>query len=251
MVQGLTVPVENPENPLAGRQALVTGAGSGIGRAVALALAERGMRLLLVGRCTESLNVVAEQADSGGVSILSADIATEPGRAAVAAAVSSRLHVLVHSAGAYLRGPVATVSGSAWAALDAVNLHAPVLLTAACLPALRAGEGDVVFVNSTAGLRAGPNVAAYAAGKHGLRAAADALRQEVNADGVRVLSIFPGRTDTPMQAAVLAQEGRTAAPGTLLRPEDVAGMIVAALMLPRWAEVTEIAIRPARPLYRP
>ncbi len=230
-----------------GQTALVTGAGSGIGRAIALALVREGMHVHLVGRRAETLARVATCA-GGQTTALAADLATAEGIATVAAATGPRLHVLVHSAGAYLRGPTASIVAAEWASLDAVNLHAPILLTASCLPQLRAAVGQVVFVNSSAGLRAGPGIAAYAAGKHALKAAVDVLRQEVNADGIRVLSVFPGRTDTPMQQAILTAEGRSARPGTLMRPDDVASMIVAALNLPRSAEVTDIIMRPMRPL---
>jgi short-subunit dehydrogenase len=234
---------------LIGEHALVTGAGTGIGRAVALSLSRCGMRLLLVGRRMDALKAVEKDLENTAeaVTSLSTDIATDEGRAAVAAAVGPRLRVLVHSAGAYMYAPIDAGSAPAWAALDAVNLHAPILLTLACRSSLKAGSGNVVFVNSTAGLQPGPNTA-YSAGKHALRAAANSLRQDVNRDGILVTSIFPGRTDTPMQEAILAQEGRVAQPGMLLRPGDVAAMIVSAVMLPRSAEVTEIAIRPAQPL---
>ncbi len=231
---------------LAGGSAIVTGAGSGIGRAIAVTLVHAGMRVIVAGRTAESLRETARLGGSGEV--VEADLATEAGIEAVAHAAPAALHVLVHSAGLYARHSVADTTAPDWAAVHAVNVQAPMRLTAACLPALRAGAGYVVFVNSTAGLRAGAGTGAYAASKHALRAAADALRQEVNADGIRVLSVFPGRTDTPMQEAVLRAEGRTARPGTLLHPEDIASMILAALLLPPRAEVAELTIRPSSPL---
>jgi short-subunit dehydrogenase len=121
-------------------------------------------------------------------------------------------------------------------------------LTAACLPQLRAASGQVVFINSSAALAASAGLSAYAAAKRGLQAATDALRQEVNGDGIRVLSVFPGRTDTPMQQAVLAAEQRVAPPGTLMRAEDVAAMVLASLEVPRTSEVTDIIMRPMRKL---
>ena len=232
---------------LAGQTAVLTGAGSGIGAALAAALAAEGMRLFLVGRRAAPLEELAARL-AGPVVVLPADLATEHGRTLVAQNMPTEVHVLVHSAGAFLRAPWAATSAAAWRQLDAINLHAPMLLTTACLAQLRAGSGQVVFINSFAGLRTGAGTGAYAAGKHALRAAADALRAEVNADGIRVLSLFPGRTDTPMQAAILAAEGRQAGPGTLMRPQDVAAMVVAALRLPRSAEVTEIVMRPMRPM---
>ena len=229
------------------RHALVTGAGSGIGRAIALALLADRMHVWLVGRDRNKLARVADDAN-GRASVISADLAGAEGVARVAAALGPRLDVLVHSAGGYLRGDLASVDAGQWMALDAINVRAPLLLTAACLPKLRAAHGQVVFVNSSAGLRTAAGVGAYAAGKHALRAAADTLRQEVNADGIRVLSIFPGRTDTPMQREILQSERRTAPQDALMRPEDVARMVVAALSLPATAEVTDIMMRPMRPL---
>lgn len=227
------------------RAALVTGAGSGIGLACAAALAEDGHRVLLVGRRLALLEAAA--ATMPGALAVAADLATDAGIGAVAEAVPGRLDVLIHAAGAFRYGPLAETPVAAWQALDAVNLHGPFALTARCLPALRRAGGAVVFVNSTAALRGGPNAGAYAAGKSALRAAADVLRQEVGPLGIRVLSIFPGRTDTPMQDEVLAAEGRSADRGTLLAPSDVAAMVSAALRLPRRAEVTDITIRPAQP----
>lgn len=232
--------------PLAGGAAIVTGAGSGIGRAVAISLARAGMDLILVGRTSRTLEQTAMLAGSGA-QIVVADLAADGGVEHVARAAPPALQVLVHSAGVFLHRSIAETMAPDWVTAAAVNLHAPMRLTASCLDQLRAGRGHVVFVNSTTGLRAKAKAGAYAASKHALRAAADALRQEVNADGIRVLSIFPGRTDTPMQTAVLRAEGRTAPAGTLLYPDDVAAMIVAALCLPSRAEVTELTIRPSVP----
>jgi len=230
-----------------GQRAVVTGAGSGIGRAIAVALARAGLHVCLVGRDAARLRLVAGEIETS-TEIAVADVATASGLAAVAQAARPALHVLVHSAGVYLRGKLEHLTAAEWQALNAVNLQAPILLTSACLPALRAASGQVVVINSSAGLQAAPGVGAYAASKHALKAATDALRQEVNGEGIRVLSVFPGRTDTPMQAAVLAAEGRDAAPGTLMRPEDVAHMVLGALSVPRTAEVTDIVMRPMRPL---
>jgi short-subunit dehydrogenase len=102
----------------------------------------------------------------------------------------------------------------------------------------------VVFVNSTAGLAAGADNALYAATKHALRSLAGSIRDQVNQSGIRVLSVFPGRTATPMQEAVVRFENRTYRPEELLQPEDVAEMVVAALMLPRTAEVVDVVMRP-------
>ncbi len=230
-----------------GQRAVVTGASSGIGRSVAIALARRGLHVVMVGRDFAKLQKTTQEA-GGATCPLEADLATEQGRRAVADQVGPSLDVLVHCAGAYVRSEAEHLSLEQWLLLETINLHAPVLPTAACLPALRAARGQVVFMNSSAAFSAAPGLGAYAASKRGLQAAAEALRHEVNGYGVRVLSIYPGRTDTPMQQAILASEKRTAEPNTLMRPGDVATMVLAALALPQTCEVTDIMMRPMRKL---
>ncbi len=230
-----------------GYNAVVTGAGSGIGRAIARALAHQGMNVLLIGRNVAKLECVAATAGDR-MRILPVDLSGADAVSRVVAALEPQLHVLVHSAGLYERGPITTMDAQRWAALDRVNVHAPILLTVACLQRLRAAKGQVVFVNSSAGLRASSEAAAYAAGKHALKAAVDALRHDLNPYGIRVLSIFPGRTHTPMQKAIHAMEGRDLRPEMLMQPEDVASMVEAALRLPRSAEVTDIIMRPMQPI---
>jgi NADP-dependent 3-hydroxy acid dehydrogenase YdfG len=87
-------------------------------------------------------------------------------------------------------------------------------------------------------------VGQYASTQHALRAIADALRAEVNSDGVRVLTVYLGRTATARQARIFQLEGRRYSPDLLMQPDDVAQMVMAALLLPRTAEVTEIRMRP-------
>jgi NAD(P)-dependent dehydrogenase (short-subunit alcohol dehydrogenase family) len=125
-----------------------------------------------------------------------------------------------------------------------VNLVSPAELTRLLLPQLRLSRGQVVFVNSGAGLDANARWGAYAAAKHGLRALADALRREEHDHGVRVTSVYPGRTATPMQLKVHQQEGRTYDPDRWIDPESVATTVLAAIDLPRDAEITDLTVRP-------
>jgi NADP-dependent 3-hydroxy acid dehydrogenase YdfG len=119
----------------------------------------------------------------------------------------------------------------------------PYILTQGLLPLVRERMGQIVFLNSTAGLTSRANVGQYAATKHALKALADGLREEVNRDRIRVLSVYPGRTATQMQQQLHAVEGRLYHPDRLLQPGDVASVVVNALCLPRTAEVTDINIR--------
>ena len=104
-----------------------------------------------------------------------------------------------------------------------------------------------MFVSSSAGLTPRAGVSAYAASKAALTALATALREEVNRDGVRVLTVYPGRTAGKMQEQVKAFEGKPYEPERLVQPEDVAQATIAALELPRTAELTDLHLRPMQP----
>jgi NADP-dependent 3-hydroxy acid dehydrogenase YdfG len=229
--------------------ALVTGAGSGIGRATALALAGEGASVWLVGRTLDKLHEVAHLARERGGSarVVQTDLAVDADLEALAAELpgdEGSLDVLVHSAGEITLGTIELTPVEQLDRLYRINLRAPYRLTQLLLPLLRDAKGHVVFINSSAGLSASPRIGHYAATKFALRGLADSLRLEVNADGIRVLSLFPGRVATTMQAAVHEAEGETFDPGALAQPEDVAELIVSALNLPRTAEVTDLSVRP-------
>jgi NADP-dependent 3-hydroxy acid dehydrogenase YdfG len=233
----------------AGQTALVTGASSGIGRALALALAAAGAHVALVGRRAETLEQVAVAARSLGSTAGSyqADLSEERGIATLVERLQrdlARLDILAHAAGVFALGTTASAEVAELDRQYATNVRAPYALTQALLPMLRRRQGQIVFLNSTVGLRSTANAGQYAATKHALRAVADSLRDEVNADGVRVLSVFLGRTATPMQASIHAAEGKPYAPERLVQPDDVAAIVLGALSLPRTAEVTDVSIRP-------
>jgi NADP-dependent 3-hydroxy acid dehydrogenase YdfG len=152
--------------------------------------------------------------------------------------------VLVHSAGVIHFGKLESVPMDEFDSQYRVNVRGPYLLTQALLPMIKKSQGQIVFINSSAGLNAGANLSHYAATKHALKAVSDSLRAEVNGDGVRVLSVYPGRTATPMQFKVHDVEGKRYQPERLLQPDDVASVVMHALGLPRTAEITDVSIRP-------
>ncbi len=236
-------------NGLRGQVALVTGAGSGIGRAVALGLARKGVKLCITGRRLEALEAVAETARAHAAQVLvcPVDLTVDSDIRMLEARVEAELggvDILVHCAGVISLGGVA---GAPIAELDrqyCTNVRAAYLLTQSMLPQMRSRRGQIVFINSSAGLTAKANASQYAATKHAAKAIADSLREEVNDAGMRVLSVFLGRTASPLQAAVHEMEGRAYRPEQLMQPEDVAAIVISALILPRSAEVTEISMRP-------
>jgi short-subunit dehydrogenase len=225
------------------RTHVVTGAASGIGREVALRLRDRGDRLVLLVRSESRVDELAPDFPTADIVVVDLSdpgaLLDFPGRPDY-----PRVDSVVHAAGVVELGQVSDLSVSDWQGQLTVNLVAPAVLTQRLLPGLRAARGTVVFVNSGSGLRANPGWAAYAASKFGLRALADSLREEEAAHGVRVTSVFPGRTATRMQAKVHRQEGKDYDADRWIRPETVADAVLHVLDLPGDATIPELSVRP-------
>jgi len=247
----LNSPRLNGTSPLFGRVAVVTGASSGIGRAIALALSREGVEVCAVGRNPDALaETVAMARQFSAVAGFQMDLTvkdTLPPLLKHLEKNSKGLHILVHSAGLYHQAQMEHAKIEDLDAQYATNVRAPYILTQLLLPMLTLAQGQIVFINSSAGLTAKrPEIGQYSATKHALKAIADSLREEMNPKGIRVLSLYLGRTATRMQEALYREEGRDYHPETLIQPEDVASVIVQALILPGTAELTDISMRPMR-----
>jgi NADP-dependent 3-hydroxy acid dehydrogenase YdfG len=153
---------------------------------------------------------------------------------------------LVHSAAVMRLARTEESAVEEFQTLLTVNVLAPFLLTKHLLPELYVSRGQIVFVNSSVVYHPAAGTVQYATSKHALKGLADGLRQEVNERGIRVISVFPGRTATPLQATLCEAEGRVYSAAEMLQPTDVASTVVHALSLPDTAEVTDIMIRPAK-----
>ncbi len=221
---------------LTSRRVLLTGAGSGIGRRLALELATRGAQLVLVGRREQPLTETAAMVGvrGGSAHVLTADLTT-PGapEQVVGSAVRllGGLDVLINNAGNVRAGRLDEVDTADILAMLALNLTAPILLTKAALPHLRAaatahGGAAVLGISSGIALVGLPFYATYAATKAGLARFDEALRRELIGTGIRVATAYPGATDTAMMAT--SQAGQDLGFGR--RPvEEVAAEIVAGL----------------------
>lgn len=218
---------------------LITGAAGGIGAPLARRLAP-AHDLILSGRDVRRLDALREEV--GGVTLI-LDL-TCPDTFEPAVAGLGRVTNVVHNAGIGNLGTVEQVNHATWTHVLAVNTVAPADLTRVLLPRLRAERGNVVFVNSGAGLTANPGWAAYAASKFALRALADALRAEEAPHGVRVGTVYPGRTATPMQAHLRRLEGGEYVPDEYIDPQSVAAAIAFMLDAPRDAVISEVSVRP-------
>lgn len=190
------------------KTAIVTGASSGIGLAVSLALAENGFRLLATGRNADALARLA--AEHPGVEPVALDL-TEPGACERLANLATErlggLGLLVNNAGIYRPGDALETSDEDWRDTIAINLEVPFRLSRACLPLLLRSRGSIVNVASDWGLQGGHRAAAYCASKGGLVLLTRAMALDHAAAGVRVNAVCPGDVDTPMLEQAAAKEG--------------------------------------------
>lgn len=226
--------------------AVVTGAGSGVGRAVALRLAAEGWSVVLVGRQAARLDEVARPI---GAAAFPCDIGDAAAVKAMATAVLTRfgrVDAVINSAGTNTpQRSWGELSIAAYQELMAANLHGAFHCVRAFLPAMKShGAGTFVFINSEAGLRASAKSGvAYSAAKFGLTGLAQSLNAEERANGIRACSIFPGDIDTPLldkRPVPPPAEARK----KMLQPEDVADCVWLAVNLPSRAVVEELLLRP-------
>ena len=225
-----------------------------MGRATALELARAGVIVWSIARRGRELDELARGARPGRIEPLVADLTDGARLAEVCERIAGQgvaLDLLIHAAGRYDRHDIEALGDDELRQVLHLNVEVVHDLTRRLLPSLKRARGHVIFLNSSLGVRAGRGVAAYSSSKHALRAYADALREEVNPDGVRVTTVYLGRTATPMQENVHRMERRPYRPERLVQPEDVAGLIRTIVELPPTTEVIDVALRPTLPIPAP
>jgi NADP-dependent 3-hydroxy acid dehydrogenase YdfG len=221
---------------------LVTGASGGIGRAISSQLLSVGAEVILLGRNIARLKVSVPLSDSQKGQYLVADLTDPQAIERVGNTVSTRgrLDALILSSGVYERSNDPEVLYRQLAA----NVCGPYALIQTLLPILVQSKGHIMFINSSQALRASATVGQYAATMHATKAIADSLRDEVNGDGVRVTSLYLGRTAGERQQKLFKYEGRHYSPEKLIQPIDVAQTVIYLLQMPKTAEVTDLMMRP-------
>jgi short-subunit dehydrogenase len=236
---------------LTGKYALVTGASSGIGQAIAITLARAGARLALTGRDHARLEQTAAKAmtacDTCQAAIYTAELTEDEEVARLCEQVSRQrgpLDLLIHAAGIAKLGSIADTPTDLLRDTLAINTVAPYQLTHCLLPDLIKSRGSVVFINSRAGFKTLPTLSHYCASKFALKAIADTLRQEVAPRGVRVMSVYPGKVATPMQEDIHVTRGKPYHPEEFPAPESVAELVLNSLCMPADTVVADVVIQP-------
>jgi 3-oxoacyl-[acyl-carrier protein] reductase len=236
---------------LKGKIAIVTGAGRGIGRAIALSLARAGSRVILAARTEEQLAAVeSEIARSGGEA---ASVRTDLTRENEIAALLDRtlerwatVDILVNNAGWGRRASIVKANTDDWEQTLNVNLRAPMLLSRLVLPLLIAkGSGAVINIGSIAGKSGEAHTSAYAASKFGLIGFTQSLYEEVREHGIKAAVILPGFVDTP-----LIPPNRQLDRTKMIPPEDIAEAVLFVLRSSPACCPVEITVRPQRSPYR-
>ena len=230
--------------PLAGQHALITGAGQGIGAAIARALATDGATLTLLGRRREPLDAVAATLGNACVGVVTGDVTDDMMLAkAFASARAQRgpIAILVNNAGQAESAPFHRTTAELWQRMLAVNLTGSFLCAQLALPdLLQAPAGRIINIASTAGQRGYAYVTAYSAAKHGVVGLTRSLALELACTNVTVNAVCPGFTETEMLLqsleTIVTQTGRTEAAaraeltktnpqGRLVQPDDVAASV--------------------------
>jgi NADP-dependent 3-hydroxy acid dehydrogenase YdfG len=240
---------------LAGKVALVTGGGTGIGEAAALALAAEGASVAVSGRRKARLDaVVAEIAAAGGQGLaVQSDVASEADAfRAVEAAVAhfGRLDIVINSAGVNEAGGIEALDLAGWRKVIEINLWGTIYTCKAAVPHLKAaGGGDIINISSTSGRRSAAAFASYSTSKHGVNGFTEALRQEMGGQNIRVTVVEPGATESEIadsitdpnwSAAIKAHVTKDGA----MKASDIGETIAFIVTLPRRANVSQILIRP-------
>ena len=223
-------------NDLKNKNALITGAGKGIGKAIALALAKEGVNVILVARTQEEIDSVAAKVRSLRVKALAinadvADIKSVNAAVEKALAEFGTIDILINNAGIAAFGKFLELEPKDWERIIQVNLMGTYYVTRAVLPnMIERQTGDIINISSTAGLSGNALTSAYSASKFAVLGLTESLMQEVRKHNIRVTALTPSTVATDMAKELKLTDGN---PDKVMQAEDMAELIIAQLKLNR------------------
>ncbi|WP_294823326.1 3-ketoacyl-ACP reductase [uncultured Flavobacterium sp.] len=237
---------------LSGQSAIITGAGKGLGKAIAIELAKNSVHLGLIARTEADLQAVADEAKKANpeikVAYAVADITDNAQLTHAIAAIKNELgaiDILINNAGVGKFGKFLDLAVEEWENIVKTNVFGAYYATRALLPEMKERRsGDIVNISSSAGLKGAPLTSAYSASKFGLIGMSESLMQEVRKDNIRVLTMTPSTISTDMAKNLNLTDGN---PETTLQPEDFAELLVGHLRLPRRALVKDVSLWSTNP----
>ena len=235
-------------NKLRGKKALITGATRGIGMEISLTLLRKSVDAYLIGTNFDVLHDRITDLTDPQISYhaIKADLTKDSDIARITDEIGKNdMDILIHCAGVISVGPIESLDVDSFDWQYQVNVRAPYVLTQKLLPGIRKKKGDILFINSTAGLDSWGNISQYSASKHALKAVANSLRKEVVNDRVRISSLFVGSVNTSMQQYVQGKLGNANYDQEkFMNPEDVAQIILMLLEMPSGISITDLTIKP-------
>lgn len=223
-------------NDLKNKTALITGAGKGIGKAVAIALAKEGVNVILLARTQSDVDEVAKEVNTFGVKSLAltadvADINSVNNAIEKAFSEFKSIDILINNAGIAAFGNFLELEPAAWERIIQVNLMGTYYVTRAVLPnMIERQTGDIINISSTAGLNGNALTSAYSASKFAVLGLTDSLMQEVRKHNIRVTALTPSTVATDMAKELKLTDGN---PDKVMQSEDIAELIIAQLKLNR------------------
>lgn len=235
----------NPNQILAGKVAIVTGAGRGIGRSIALELGRHGVQVALAARTRPELEAVQAEIEAlgGQAAVFPTDICHEDQVGAlVSGAVQrfGRLDIVVNNAGMGVFKPLVDTTPDEWDRIMAVNARGPFLLCRAAIPHLRRHKPTfIINISSVVGVKGYANQAAYSASKHALEGMTKALAKEVQPYGIRLHIVGPGGVDTGMVSQARPDLDRS----VLMQPDEIADIVLFLVTRRGNAVIDEIQVR--------
>lgn len=232
---------------LSGKVAIITGATSGIGFKISSMLIEHGLKVYLIGRSFNKIKkTFLDYKDNEKINLINANLENDHDLNKIIGNLNfeKKIDILIHCAGVISLGFLENDHIDNLDKQYKVNVRAPYFITQKLLPKLKESQGDIIFLNSTAGIDTWEQISQYAASKHAMRAMADSLRKELRTNRVRVTNLFLGSVDSPMQEKVQNLKGNSYDPSQFINPAEIAKMIITILSLSNNVTITDITIRP-------